>query len=106
MFVGDDIAFKTGPFFAPAWFDQHYIPRMRRVCDAYHAKGIKVLFHSDGNILEGIPSLIEWGVDIIDPVQPEVPDMDHVMLKRKFGDRLCFSGGVGAQEILPRGTVE
>jgi uroporphyrinogen decarboxylase len=103
--LADDIGAQDSLFVSPRMLDRFLGERIRRCADLAHAYDIRLLLHSDGNIYDAIPSLIEWGVDILDPVQPEVPAMNHRRLKREFGDRVSFSGGVGAQEILPRGTV-
>ncbi|MBP6508640.1 MAG: hypothetical protein KA257_13850, partial [Opitutaceae bacterium] len=60
--------------------------------------------HSDGNIMEVIPELIEIGVDILNPVQPEC--MDSAELVAKYGRQLAFSGMVGTQTTMPYGTPE
>ncbi|MFW9996764.1 MAG: uroporphyrinogen decarboxylase family protein [Candidatus Odinarchaeota archaeon] len=67
---------------------------------------IKVQLHSCGSITPIIPDLIEIGFDILNPVQPLAKDMDHPILKEKFGSDICFHGGVDIQAILPRGTPE
>ncbi|MCX7007491.1 MAG: methyltransferase, partial [Kiritimatiellaeota bacterium] len=51
-----------------------------------------------------IADLIACGVDVLDPIQPTGPDMEPESLKREFGDRLCFHGGIDMQELLPNGT--
>ena len=61
-------------------------------------------FHSDGNIEAIIPDLIEIGLDILNPVQPEC--MDPAEIKRKYGDRLAFWGAMGTQSTMPWGTVD
>jgi uroporphyrinogen decarboxylase len=104
--LADDIGGQSGLIISTGMLETYLGQRVRKCAALAHKYDIKLLFHSDGNILDAIPRLIEWGVDIIDPVQPEVPDMNHVDLKREFGEDVCFCGGVGAQEILPRGTVE
>ena len=53
-----------------------------------------------------IPDLIEIGVDVLHPIQPECPDMDLAILKKIHGDKIIFCGGIGSQKILPRGSVE
>jgi uroporphyrinogen decarboxylase len=50
--------------------------------------------------------LIETGVDVLDPLQVKAEGMIPEELKSEFGRRLCFSGGVDEQELLPRGTPE
>lgn len=66
----------------------------------------KLWFHSRGSIYYGIPDLIELGVDILNPVQVQAKGMDTARLKREFGDRLAFWGGVDTQQVLPFGTPE
>jgi uroporphyrinogen decarboxylase len=56
---------------------------------------LKIFYHSDGYIEPIIPELIEIGVDVIHPVQPDV--MDPARLEARFGDRLAFWGTVGTQ---------
>lgn len=63
-----------------------------------------VWYHSDGFIEPIIPDLIEIGVDVLNPVQPE--SMDPVKLKKEFGDNLAFWGTIGIQTNLPFGTPE
>jgi uroporphyrinogen decarboxylase len=65
---------------------------------------IKIFYHSDGNIEEVIPDLIEIGVDIINPVQPEC--MDVAKIKKMYGDRITLHGTISIQETLPHGTKE
>ena len=62
------------------------------------------LYHSDGVIDEIIPELIEIGVDVLNPVQPEC--VDPVALKEQYGDRLSFWGTIGTQTTMPFGTPE
>lgn len=63
-----------------------------------------VSYHSDGNIEKIIPKLIEIGIEVLNPVQPEA--MDPVELKKKYGDRLAFWGTIDTQTIMPFGTPE
>ena len=65
---------------------------------------VLALYHSDGTIYEIIPELIEIGVDILNPVQPEC--VDPVQLKQQYGDRLSFWGTIGTQTTMPFGTPE
>ena len=63
-----------------------------------------IFHHSCGNIYPIIADLIDIGLDILHPVQPEA--MDIFQLKREFGRDLTFSGGLNTQELLPNGTCE
>lgn len=79
-------------------------PRLKIMYEACKKSGRAVFIHSCGNITELIPDLIEIGVDVIDPIQPEV--MDLRFIKREYGKDVVFFGGVGAQSTIPLGTPE
>ena len=67
------------------------------------SKGKYVMIHCCGKVDELFPDLIECGLDIFNPFQPEV--MDVFEMKKRYGDRLCFYGGISTQRTLPYGTV-
>ena len=78
-------------------------PPMETLCKMAKDKNIFLFFHSCGNTESLIPELIEMGIDVLNPFQPEV--MDTYRIKHEYGDRLCFYGGIGTQDVLPHGTV-
>ncbi len=102
MFAGDDIAFNTGPMFSPRWFEEHYFPRFARLVAAYHAKGVKVLFHSDGNLNSILPGLVEAGIDGLNPIEV-LAGMDIGDLHRRY-PQLFLAGGIDVSQLLPFGT--
>lgn len=106
--LGDDIGMQTGMLLSVPQWRKHLKPRLAKVIaavrEASGGRKVWVHYHSDGNIIEVIPELIEIGVDILNPVQPEC--MDTVELVRRFGDRLAFSGMVGTQSTMPFGTPD
>jgi uroporphyrinogen decarboxylase len=63
-----------------------------------------VLMHSDGHIEAILPDLIEIGLTVYNPVQPEVTD--HAALYAQYGGRLAFYGGISTQSVLPFGTPD
>ena len=65
-------------------------------------KGKKIFHHSCGNIIPIIPDLIDIGLDILHPIQPEA--MDIYYLKEEFGMDLCFCGGIRTQDLLVCGS--
>ncbi len=68
---------------------------------------VKIFYHSCGAIKELIPTLIEEGVDILNPVQVSASGMDTAVLKREFGKDISFwGGGIDTQRVLPKGTVQ
>jgi uroporphyrinogen decarboxylase len=102
--TGDDVGTQRGMMMSLPTWRTWLKPRLAAVIAA--AKEVKpdllVSYHSDGNVEPVIPELIEIGVDILNPVQPEC--MDPVKLKREYGDRLAFSGTIGTQTTMPFGT--
>jgi hypothetical protein len=102
VFAGDDIAFNTGPFLSPSWFEEHYFERLSRVIDAYHAKGIKVLFHSDGNLNSVLNGLVAAGIDGLNPIEV-LAGMDIRDIHRRY-PHLFMAGGIDVSQLLPFGT--
>ena len=103
-FVGDDIAFKTGPMLSPAWFQKHYFPQFARICAAYHKRGIKVLFHSDGNLNPLLDGLVDAGIDGLNPIEV-LAGMDVGEIHRRH-PRLFMAGGIDVSQLLPFGTPQ
>jgi uroporphyrinogen decarboxylase len=67
--------------------------------------GIIVIMHSDGAVAPLIDDFIEIGVDVYNPVQPNVSGSDPQELKDKYGQRICFFGGIDQQSLLPSGDI-
>jgi hypothetical protein len=102
VFLGDDIAFKTGPLFSPAWLDEHYFPRLSRVIAAWHARGAKLLFHSDGNLMPVLDRLVDCGIDGLNPIEINA-GMDAGEIHRRHPE-LWMAGGIDMSQLLPHGT--
>jgi uroporphyrinogen decarboxylase len=104
--LGDDVATQLDMMMSPELWRKLIKPRLAKVISS--AKKCKpdilIFYHGDGNMQKIIPDLIEIGVEILNPVQPEC--MDPVEIKRLYGDRLSFWGCIGTQSILPFGTPE
>jgi uroporphyrinogen decarboxylase len=106
LHVGDDVATQLDMMMSPELWRKYLKPRLKKVIDAAREvkEDIIIDYHSDGNVQKIIPDLIEIGVDILNPVQPEC--MDLVGLKERFGDKLSFRGTIGTQTVMPFGTPE
>jgi len=102
--IADDIAAQTGLIISPPLWRRHIKPRMKTIIESAKKKGVYVLYHTDGNCEPIIPDLIEIGVDILNPIQPEC--MDPAKIKEQYGEKLTLSGTISIQDTLPRGTVE
>lgn len=106
LHLGDDVSTQRGMMMSPDLWRQHFKPRLKRVIEAGKAVNPDILidYHGDGNISDIIPDLIEIGVEILNPIQPEC--MDPFEIKRLYGDRLSFRGCIGTQTTMPYGTPE
>jgi len=104
----DDLGTQEAPFLSPAMFRRLIMPYYRRGLDWVHEHTrMKVFMHNDGAIFDLIPTLVEMGVDILNPVQTTARGMDPVKLKEQFGDQLTFWGGsCDCQKTLAFGTPE
>jgi uroporphyrinogen decarboxylase len=104
--LGDDVSTQLAMMMKVETWREYLKPRLAAVIRA--AKAVKpdilVYYHGDGNLQAIIPELIEIGVEILNPIQPEC--MDPVAIKRQYGDRLSFSGTVGTQTTMPFATPD
>jgi uroporphyrinogen decarboxylase len=102
---GEDLGSQTsGLLMGPKHWRRFFKPCMARMFAPIKESGKFVYMHSDGQVDGIFEDLIEIGLDIYNPFQPEIRDVYEV--KRKYGDRLCFHGGIGVQDLLPHGTPE
>jgi len=104
----DDLGTQDAPFLSIRMFRQRIMPHYKRGLDWIHQNTrMKVFMHNDGAVFDFIPSLIEMGVDILNPVQTTAAGMDPARLKREFGDRIVFWGAAcDCQHTLPFGAPD
>jgi len=101
---GDDWGQQTGVTMGPETWRRLIKPRVARLYAAVHDQGKHVVIHSCGAVQDLFEDLIEVGVEVFNPFQPEV--MEPVATKRRFRGRLAFYGGVSTQETLPHASPE
>ncbi|MGA2763817.1 MAG: uroporphyrinogen decarboxylase family protein [Spirochaetia bacterium] len=104
MRFGDDWGQQRGLIMGPSLWRELIGPRVRQMYALARSRGKRVFIHSCGKVDELFPDLIECGLDVFNPFQPEV--MDVFEMKRRYGDRLSFFGGISTQKTLPYGTVQ
>jgi len=105
ILIGDDIGMQTGMYIPPKIWRKYIKPRMKKMIDSFKSYGdVFVFCHSDGNFEDVIPDLIEVGVDILNPIQPDC--MDPAKVKEEYGDKVTLYGSVSIQETLPFGSTE
>ncbi len=103
---GDDIANQQAMMFNPELWRRFLKPRWESVYRAARRinPDIAIWYHSDGNITEVIGDLVEIGVTVLNPLQPECIDVEQVC--GRYGDRLLFDGAIGTQSTFPWGDPE
>jgi uroporphyrinogen decarboxylase len=104
--TGDDVANQNDMMFAPDLWREVMKPRWARVYAAAREikSDIHIWYHSDGNISDILGDLVEIGVTILNPVQPEC--MDPFAVRKRMGKSLAFDGCVGTQTVFPFGTPD
>jgi uroporphyrinogen decarboxylase len=104
LLAGDDVGTQDRMLISPDLWREFVKPRYGELFDAYRREkaDIRIATHICGSIEPIIDDLIEVGVDVLNPVQPLA--MDPARLKKRFGNRLSFWGGVDDQKVIPFGT--
>ncbi len=102
--LADDLGMQNTLLIGPDLFEEYVAPRLKKMANLAHGYDIKLLLHTCGNVEILIPRLIELGVDVLDPIQPE--SMDPIQIKQKYGDKICLRGGISVQNILTHGTID
>lgn len=104
--TGDDFGTQHGLFMSPECWREFLRPGFAAFIALAKDYACRVAHHSCGSIKPIIPDLIECGLDILNPIQPEASEMEAADLKRLFGERLCFHGSISIQRTLPFGTPD
>ena len=104
VMFSDDWGYQQGVILGPARWRRFMKGRLARQYARVHQAGKFVLTHCCGSIVDILPDLIEIGLDVYQSVQPEARDSNPYALKREFGDRITFWGGLGSQSTIPFGT--
>ena len=102
---GDDFGTQRGSFMSATMFDELVVPYMKERI-RYTKTFTDAFFqhHTCGSVFGLIPSLIECGVDILNPIQPGAFEMEPERLKAAYGNRISFWGGIDTQDLLINGT--
>jgi uroporphyrinogen decarboxylase len=106
VFTADDIAGQNGLLMSLSMWERFIKPYHIEINRVIHEFGAKVVYHSDGGVMDAVPGLIDMGIDVLQALQFDAVGMDPSKLKSAYGDRLCFAGGVSVQRTLPFGTPD
>ncbi len=97
-FITDDWGTQSALMISPALWRKFFAARYRRICEEAHRWNMEVIFHTCGNATEIVGDLIDVGVDVVDPLQPEAMDIPRIA--REFGGKVAFSGGISDQHLV------
>ena len=100
-----DIACKQRLIYPPVLLEELFFPHLAAQVDLLHSRGVKVLYHSDGDVTEVLPRLVEIGIDGFNPLEIAA-GMDAQTFREICGRRVALVGGIDAVDILARGTPE
>jgi uroporphyrinogen decarboxylase len=108
IWLGEDLGSQTSTLISPEDWRIRFKPRHRRMIERLRKEkpDLIVIMHSDGAVAPLIDDFIEIGVDVYNPVQPNVPGSDPQELKARYGEKICFFGGIDQQSLLPSGDLK
>jgi len=106
LHTGDDVGMQQKMMFSVDFWRKWIRPRMAKVIRTAKAAKPDILFsyHSCGFVTPIIDDLIEIGVDVLNPVQPECMSFEDI--HRQYGNKISFWGTIGTQTTMPFGTPE
>ncbi|HUV08190.1 MAG TPA: uroporphyrinogen decarboxylase family protein [Spirochaetia bacterium] len=102
VFLSDDWGSQNSLLISPEMWRELFKPWYAALARTAHEAGLQFWLHSCGNVSAIIGDLIECGVDVLHPIQPEA--MDLTRLSKSFRGRLTFCGGISTQATLPFGS--
>jgi len=104
VLLGSDWGTQVDLIMSPDTWEEMIRPGEQEEYDLIHSFGKHVWIHSCGHVEKIIPSLLEMGIEVLNPVQPEAMDLNG--LKERYGRDLTFWGGLSTQQTLPFGTPD
>ncbi len=107
VWFGEDLGTQTSMLISPDMWRKDFKPRYVRMINELKRinPDIIIIMHSDGAVAPLIDDFIEMGIEVYNPVQPNVPGSDPQELADKYGGRINFFGGIDQQELLPSGDL-
>jgi uroporphyrinogen decarboxylase len=108
IWFGEDLGSQSSTLISPEDWRTRFKPRHKRMIDRLKNENqdIIIIMHSDGAVAPLIDDFIEMGVDVYNPVQPNVAGSDPQELKDLYGERISFFGGIDQQSLLPSGDLK
>ena len=104
LYIGDDAGTQQSMLISPGLWRRFLKPRYDYLCREWKKirSDVALAFHTDGHVEPIVADFVDIGLDMLNPVQPGC--MDDEKLKREFGNKLTFWGGINVQSTIPFGT--
>ncbi len=93
IWITDDMGTQHAPYFSPAAYRSIFKEPSSKMVKAFHEKGLKITYHSHGNVMQLFEDIVDVGFDSIDPLD-SYDGMDLEVLKNHYGDRTVLKGGI------------
>ncbi|MCC5836008.1 MAG: hypothetical protein JJU20_14875 [Opitutales bacterium] len=104
LWIYGDMAFNHSTFCSPRQYREIIWPQHKRMCDWAHDHGMKLIYHSDGNVNAVVPDYIAAGIDVLHPMESKA-GMDLRTLVPKHGANISFFGNIDVMKMI-RGDEE
>ncbi|MDF1576683.1 MAG: uroporphyrinogen decarboxylase family protein [Bacteroidales bacterium] len=108
LWFGEDLGSQTSTLISPDQWREVFKPRHQRMIEKVKERNpeVMIIMHSDGAVAPLLDDFIEMGIEIFNPVQPNLPGSDPHELMDKYAGRINFFGGIDQQNLLPGGDKE
>ncbi len=107
IWFGDDFGAQNNMLISPRMWRKIFKPRYAELWQEVKALNpdLIIAYHTDGAVAPILDDLADIGMDVFNPVQPNVPGHDPQVLKDELGDRIAFWGAIDQQHLLVNGTA-
>ncbi len=99
-----DQADKNQTLFSPSFLRREFFPRLQKLVEAWHSRGVKVIFHSDGNLWSVLEDFKAAGIDGLNPLEPL--SRMYAGAVRESHPEWILMGGIDASQLLPFGSED
>lgn len=106
ILTGDDFGAQNGLLISADMWRQFIRPGFADYIGLIKRHDAVAMHHTCGSVVDIIPDMIECGLDILQSIQPEAHGMSLANLMKRFGETLCFHGGVSIQNTMPYGSQD
>lgn len=106
VLTGDDFGAQNGLLISPEMWRASIMPGFKEYIGLIKYHNVVAMHHTCGSVVDIIPDMIACGLDVLQSIQPEAKGMALADLRKKFGNMLCFQGGISVQKTMPSGTPD